>query len=295
MRAAMLFLLMLGTFLPAVVVAQPVAWSVNSDSDGVGSEPDPWQLLTIDLSTLETQIIGPTSFIDIEGLAFSPDGDLYGIDDATKTLIQIDTATGGANPVNGQLGNVDLSGPQDPAIVFDCSGQLWLATRGNSNLYRVDPSNGELNLIGDLGAPITALTATRQGLFGLGPQDAEGFYSIDRSSGRANRIGSLGLSHGYSGAGLSVDANGVFWGVLDQSSPNAEPSVLIRINPETGQATRVADTLMGLESLAFPHDQQCASSAGIARPVPSTSESGRWLLVLLMAMAGLSGLFVLRR
>jgi hypothetical protein len=293
MRAVMLILLTFGMFLPQLADAQPVAWSINSDSSGSGGEPAPWQLLNLNLDNASATLVGDTGYIDVEGLASAPDGRLYGIDDATKTLIIINTSDGSAASVNGSLGNIALNDPQDPAIAFDCAGQLWMATRGTESLYRVDPSNGDLTLVGNMGTPMTALTATQQGLFGLGPQNAEGFYSIDSDSGSASRLGSLDLGHGYSGAGLSVDQNGQFWAVFDRSNPSAESTVVARIDAQSGQATQVGTTVMGLESLALPYSQQCATAGGTARSVPTLGWPA--LLLLMLSLIAGAGFAVKRR
>jgi hypothetical protein len=61
---------------------------------------------TIDPETLEVNILGdlgPLGFGDVDAIAFSPDGRLFGISVATTELIEIDPATGTATAV-GSLG-----------------------------------------------------------------------------------------------------------------------------------------------------------------------------------------------
>ena len=126
----------------ATLSAAPVGYSINSDS--TTSEPD--SLYTIDLSNGQTiKNIGIVQLpplatgrrMDVEGLAFAPDGTLYGIDDESLKLFRINPATAQVDPNRDYqiIGNVltnfaDGSGESFSAVptTFDngvVSGEIW--------------------------------------------------------------------------------------------------------------------------------------------------------------------------
>ena len=96
--AQKLLMLLLLT-LPVTLAAAPTGYSINSDS-GSGNADG---LYRIDLASgAETRIgtvkaLGQT-LLDVEGLAFAPDGTLFGIDDESLTLFPL-------NPDNGLVSN----------------------------------------------------------------------------------------------------------------------------------------------------------------------------------------------
>ena len=92
----------------ASLAAAPLAYSINSDSGTVNAD----SLYRIDLATgVETRIatvksLGETR-IDVEGLAFAPDGTLYGVDDSAMTFFPL-------NPDNAVVlasNEVSINGP----------------------------------------------------------------------------------------------------------------------------------------------------------------------------------------
>ena len=237
-------------------------------------------------------------YADLEGLAISPAGVLYGIDDASKTLVRIDTATGRALPVNGADGNTGL--PRnvnlDFGLTFDCSGNLFASSDSKRSLYRINQATGLATVVGSegsLGAPITGLAAKGPTVYGIGSDGSENLYRIDTNIGRAILIGPLGSNLHFSDGGLDFDANGTLWGVADMSgtSVNPEPSILFRINVATGAAERVATTISGVESLAIV--PPICTPTGPQEPlpaVPALDPRALALLALLIALIGAVGL-----
>ena len=86
----------------AASFAAPVGYSVNSDSSNIANEDS---LYEINLETGDVTLIAPLSPVklDVEGLAFDPDGTLYAIDDQIPTLFTL-------NPANAQVGRNRTAG-----------------------------------------------------------------------------------------------------------------------------------------------------------------------------------------
>lgn len=233
-------------------------------------------------------------YADVEGLAMNADGLLYGIDDASKTLLRIDLLTGRASPVDGRDGNTGLprNAVFDFGLTFDCAGALYASSDNRRSLYRLDPATGLATLVGSegsLGAQITGLAARYDGIYGIGSDGDENLYRINASNGTASSVGPLGSGLRFTDGGLDFDANGELWGVADMTSGGSNvPSVLFRIDPATGAAERAASTLAGVESLAIAKPT-CDAPQGPTLPpaIPALNFGGLALLGLLFGVIGL--------
>ena len=227
--------------LPAAAMAEPVGYAVGFD-----------QLYRIDLGTGQATVVGPLGFIDVEGLAFSPSGVLYGVADAgrvppnndqTDFLLQINTATGAATAVGQLAGLAGLGtgtfGELDYGLAFTCDGNLWLASDTTSQLWEVDPATGGTRLVGNMGAAISGLAGRGNSLYGVSIDGNESLLRIDTGTGQATAIGSLGLPDRMFDAGLDFAANGDLWVTIDYLTPPAGIPPLrndvARLNPMTGQ------------------------------------------------------------
>ena len=227
--------------LPAAAMAEPVGYAVGFD-----------QLYRIDLGTGQATVVGPLGFIDVEGLAFAPNGVLYGVADAgrvppnndqTDFLLQINTNTGAATAV-GQLAGLagtgtGTFGELDYGLAFTCDGNLWLASDTTSQLWQVDPANGGTRLVGNMGAAISGLAGRGNSLYGVSIDGNESLYRIDTGSGLATAIGPLGLPDRMFDAGLDFAANGDLWVTIDYlTPPSGIPPLrndVARLNPMNGQ------------------------------------------------------------
>lgn len=288
----------------SVGAAAPAAngFVINSDDLGVR---DFDSLHRVELSTGQAVKVGAVRanensapFADVEGLAMSREGNLYGIDDASKTLLRIDLQTGQAVAVDGREGNTGLPRTSnfDFGLTFDCSGNLYASSDSRRSLYRLDPTTGVATLVGSegsLGAQVTGLAARYDGVYGIGSNGDENLYRIDTDSGRASLIGALGAALQFTDGGLDFDAAGQLWGVADMtgSTLNGEPSVLFGVDPATGAATRVTTTLTGVESLAIA-TPMCTAPEGVPPPpaIPALDRGGLALLGTLMALLALVAL-----
>jgi Zn-dependent metalloprotease len=199
-------------------------------------------LYTIDLRSGVANVVGPLRASgDFEGLAFAPDGLLYGVEDSYDRLYRIDTATGAASLV-GRL-NVSVS---EMGLTFDTSGALWMVAHGSSYLYQVNPSTGAATPLGSMGVNgLDSLAWDGTDLYALQSYIGSHLYRIDRATGAATLVGPLVNVTLSAQSGLTADAWGRLWG-LD------EDGTLFRVDKATGEATVVSITSNStFESLAL--------------------------------------------
>jgi hypothetical protein len=299
------------TLFAANVNGAPLAYSVNSDS---GNESTEDSLYLIDLVTGLDQrrgemFTGVETRRDTEGLAFSADGTLWGIDDRSLTLFPVDTSIGSINfnaeiPLSGIL----TGGSNDFGMTFSCDNTLYITSVVAQTLYRLDHNDGSTEVIGSagaLGANISAIAAighpTRlyglgNGQFESGDADSPNLYSIDEATGVATLIGPLGAAAGdYNQAGLAFDSNGELWAITDRRIVDGAiadlASQILRINLSNGSATMVSSTSeVGFESLAIGPPIECgaidAKAAEEDPRIPTLSAMGRLLAVFVLLLTG---------
>ncbi len=261
-----------------------MGYSINSDS--TTSEPD--SLYTIDLATgnvienigiVQTGALANGRRMDVEGLAFAPDGMLYGIDDESLKLFRINPATALVDPNRDYqiIGNVLTPQNNDFGMTFACDGTLYVTSVTKQSLYRIDltgSNTASATLIGPFGAKIGALAAygSAPHLYGLSNGtlggDAAGphLYEINHLTGAASDLGPLGgaFDKAFSEAGLSFDANGQLWAMTDRTlSGSDKSSQVLRIDIGAKAAVEVHTlTEQGFESLAI------ATPGGCGAPIP---------------------------
>lgn len=296
-------LAMLACMLPCGMHAEPVGYVAGFD----------W-LYRMDFADGKAIPIGPFGNVlagnnlvpiaDVEGLAFSPAGDLYGVSDAQDLLLKINPRTGAATII-GPL-NVD---PQDRpynnldfGLAFTCNGSLWLSSDTTSKLWQVDPTSAQSHLVGDIGAKITGLAAKGNELYGIGVEENQTLYRINTSTGIATAVGALNLPDRFYDAGLDFDSQGQLWATIDYLiAPPPQPQIyrndLAKIDPTTGRMTllgAIKDIGQGINTvqmeglaIANPVCNAPASGGGgaTAVPVPSLQPSMLWLLAMLVFSA----------
>ncbi|MEE4295226.1 MAG: hypothetical protein V2J20_01250 [Wenzhouxiangella sp.] len=297
--------------LAASLWANPTGFSINSRGNDIppGSINNLWQ---VNLQSGEETNVGPlvNQFLDVEALALSPSGDLYGADDDTNSLVRVRTTDGFAFPITGtSVGNMGVTGTFDFGMSFDCDGTLFVVSAIEQSLFQASLSSGQLRRVGEpgaLAAPISDIAVRGDDVFGIGVGlDANGstlapnLYRIDLENASARLVGSLGPEAlPYNNAGLSFGDDGSLWAMTDRSGVDNQflPSQILRIDPLSGRAEAVAETLIGMESLAIAPPVMCqmrgASDAG-AHAIPIMSPPGAALLVL--TMLGLAGLRLRRQ
>lgn len=284
--------------LPGTAVAEPVAYASGFDT-----------LYRIDLADGKATPIGAFGAAgagaligDVEGLAIAPDGTLFAVSDARKTLLRVDTATGHATTVgelrdNGQVIGDGLN--LDFGLAFTCDGRLWLSSDKTSRLWEVTPGNGAVRAVGATAAKLSGLAARGNALYGLGAEGDEALYRVDTATAQSTLVGRLANGLAYPDAGMDFDASGRLWAVLDFFPP-VERSDVARIDLATGAVTMGAQITgpgiddKEIESIAIGPPGGCGPQGPIGAPleVPASSALGAGLLATL---AALFGLIVLRR
>lgn len=294
--------------LPLRVDADPVGYAVAFNT-----------LYRVDLGTRQATEVGPVGYNDVDGLAFSKDGVLYGLADATAGtggatsdfLVRIDLNSGRGNVVRSltELSGTGPGGNLDYGLAFTCDGRLWMSSDSTGQFWEVTPGSGEIRFVANLGAPISGLAARGDQLYGIGVTLGAGSgnpagqatYRINTETGEATRIGSLNVSDTLSGAGADFDANGVLWATLDSQPPDFDrPSRIARIDLTTGAATVTGSVLgvddnISLRSLAIAPTGACEAPGGGSVGEPSEIPAGsRWQLALIALMIATLAVPVLR-
>ena len=252
------------TLLPLMASADPLGYAVAFDT-----------LYRVDLATGQATLIGPVGFNDVDGLAFGPDGTLYGAADATAgsgsgisdLLIRIDTNSGAGTlvaPLAG-LAGTGPGGSLDYGLAFTCDGRMWASSDSTGQFWEVTPATGAVRLVANTGAPLSGLAANGEALYGIGVTQGSGnatqqaLYQIDPETGAVTRIGSLGVGDTLSGAGADFDASGVLWATLDSQPPDFDrASRIARIDLTTGTATVTNPRIAIRPSPALPTTSACA-------------------------------------
>lgn len=269
----MVMLVLLGGVALAAVALPPKAhadevtgyavWAdfiVNEDKQNTGT------LYSIELTTGRATPIGHTGSSDVKGLAFSPDGTLYGVDETADTLLTIDPSTGAGTTV-GSLG----ADTQSPGLTFDCDGNLWMSSvsdagaggvgvrSGDPPFYSIDPRTGAATEIGRQGIEVSGLAARGNTVFGLAQGEDAKLVTIDTSSGLATEVGPLNIQSAV--AGLAFAPDGTLWGIEQGRD-------IYTVDIASGSATVQATVDGRFPGLAIPGGPVCS-----AAPSASGSET----------------------
>jgi len=260
--------------------AAPDGYSINSDSDNDVTHDS---LYSIDLANGSETRIGPILSqgqfrSDVEGLALSPDGTLYGVDDDRLTLFPINTATGAV--ISGQevfVSGIPGGGSNDFGMTFACDGSLYITSVATQTLYRMnlDGDATPVGAEGGLGTGISAIAAygSPVQLFGLSngvdnaqPANARKLWSINPNTGTATEVGLLGgAALPYAEAGLAFDESGTLWALTDRRDAIGFPlpGQILQVDTISGAAVSIADTASnGFESLSISVPRGCFTGAG---------------------------------
>jgi len=243
--------------------------------------------------------------IAVEGLAYAPSGDLYGVTDNLKSVFRFNPNTGAASFVGplgltgeGQFSNLDT------AFAITADGRAWLASAVVGKLWSVNLSTGAASLVGDLGYKISGLAARGNELFAAGSRGDEGLYRVNVKTGTATLIAGFKRVIPYAPTiSLGFDAQDRLWAVINYNPPQngngslATWSDVAQVDPETGSIV-----LTG--SLTGPSSLQTISVRGLSitpphvtggtAPVAVPSSNLPALGTLLLAL-GLAGGIGLRR
>jgi Tol biopolymer transport system component len=248
---------------------------------------NPGALYLIDPDTGQSTLIGSTGFNEVSGIAFAPDGTLYGVTGGSigpAYLITIDVNTGASTLV----GPVGLSGLGVGAIDFAPDGTLFGIAWSPSQLITIDVNTGAATFVADLTgssgnnwtpglsfSPEGVLYGSRGGSSG----HTEDLVIVDTSTGVLTAIGTSTRNI----TDLAFAPDGTLYGA-DSSG------VLVMIDPATGAKTVVGS--VGFSSFsglaAFPP----AVFPNLAADIPTLTE---WGMILLTVIIALSGIWMIRR
>jgi len=149
------------------------------------------ELVIVDPETGDLTFVGPFGFPDVSGLAFAPDGTLYGLDAITLELFTVNLETGDGTPVGPTqaLVGVGLSFRPDETLYA-----LGVNSSFDAALFTVDVDTGLATEVGALGDQIDrsnslafvgeTVYASASDVYGL-----RALYTLDPLSGAATFVG----------------------------------------------------------------------------------------------------------
>jgi hypothetical protein len=166
---------------------------------GVQLAGTPRELLTINPATGASTVVGSLGVNEIEDIAFSPLGQLYGWNETGDDLYRINKATGAIEKV----GESGLGVTFGDGLSFDRNGQLWGTLDGDfGHIFAINPTTGAATpqaqrLTGSpnkSGNQISALSAACDGLTMYGVVNdfggATNLVTIDLATGAITNKGS---------------------------------------------------------------------------------------------------------
>ena len=219
--------------------------------------------LAVDLATAEATVLNSGGSVPCnDGLAFAPDGTLYGFrvglrtgTDVASQLVTIDVTTGGSTVV-GALPEIQTGG-----MTFDSAGRLWLSAyspgdpecgpAGGVCLWEVDPATAATTFIGgeepqDVGLPTAAaatcsevqvLTETAAGVSGTE------LDHVDTATGALTTI--VDTPDVFLPEGADYSADGRLFAVGGEFPQGLPLATLYEIDPSTGSSTSAGITIGG--------------------------------------------------
>lgn len=264
LRAGLALLATAGLATPAAaaVASGPIgyaAWDVSGTD----------KLVRFDLSSGVGTVLGAirtaggTGYTDVDGLAFDAAGRLWAVDDASNTLLQLDTTTGAATRI-GSLGN---SLGADFGLAFGAGGTLYMSA--SSKLYTVDTTTAAAHLVGSFsgGISVRSLGYASGQLFGWSSVDT--LVAIDPGSAATTTVGSFHFAQATGGRdGMDADpATGTLWGLGDAEART------YTINALTGTATIVAEQVCLEGGIANLHCSGGGFNGLAIAPVPEPASA----------------------
>jgi hypothetical protein len=245
------------TLFAGMALAQsPLIYGVAPDSKGAS-------LYRISATTGAATMIGPTGFERVPALAFAPNGTLYGIGQngaGTLALLTLNTSSGaGAQvaPLTGIPKEVEdmTFGPDATLFASTATGQA----------YRINPATG---------AATPLARGQASGIF----YRSEGLQLRSTNPVADAPARSVGLRYGTGFGNRALRANsmklevatGTLYASLVSQGDDGPRTSLGKINPATGEVTRVGPTVNGLHALVI-------AAVIIGPPVPAPPS---WMLLL---------------
>ncbi len=205
---------------PLCAHAQIVFYGVDTSST----------LYRIDPQTQIATNLGSATYL--EGLAFSPTGQLFGTD-VDGALYSINLTTGAATAI-GSTGRNDIE-----ALTFVGQTLVGATFSSTPTLFSIDPATGattDIVAVTSLTGATRAMTAVDSNTVLLaadGSQNNNSLYSINLTTGTATLIGSMPMTGQFLAMGLA--SNGVLYGFGNAGE-------VWTIDPLTAQITQLGST-----------------------------------------------------
>lgn len=232
------------TLLPAQIVLNAGdLFGVNSGSGGEF-------LAKIDKTTGAVTNLGPTG-IKIDGLAFSPAGELFAADNTDNRLVTLNTTTGAIDRVIGPFSApITVEG----LAFHPVSGELFGIDVSGNRLLQVDATTGGYTVVGSFGgsAPFAGLAFDREGsLLYAAHHSNGGLYWVNQTTGVASLLGTGGAASAGGPLGMASDPTTGLLFVAEWRGGGTP--TLATVDPLTG-ARSLVGTMTGasqIEGLAF--------------------------------------------
>ncbi|WP_428409196.1 DUF6923 family protein [Hyphococcus sp.] len=178
---------------------------------------------------------------------------LYGVDDASESIVSINTATGEVTVV-GAINNTVSGARTYEGLAIDSEGNFYVADANSigadGSLLNIDPATGaetgradfRLNTI-SFGFRMSAIAFDdADNLFGVVGGATDDFVSIDEMTAVYTNIKSLNEAEagGFSGVtSLTYGPDGLFYGIASQFGGSSNN--LVKIDPTTGDTTVIGN------------------------------------------------------
>jgi hypothetical protein len=241
-------------------VGGPILWIDQASGPQVG---------TVDAATGKATVVGNAG-VNLSDIAFSPTGQLYGID--LSNLYTINTTTGAAMLVAPLSGGVR---GQANALVFSRTGTLFTAGFTSTHLFTINPTTGATTDVGNVGTASSGDLAFANGFLYLTGANND-LIRITLSGNNVSSfldVGPIGFSNVY---GLASPDGVNLYGVAGTQ--------VLSINPLTGAGTVLSD--YGGQGLAVAGGAAFITEATTPTTPPTTSVPEPSTLALLALGVG---------
>jgi hypothetical protein len=214
MTSALLLLAVTATALaipPSEALGKELFYTTSGAGTGLPNGAEIFAI-TVSAAKVTTRDIGPTYGGDCGSLAVSPKGTLYSMC-GTLFFGDQELAT-----IDQNTGRADLFGVRVPGLAV-----MAMAFGPKGTLYAVGGCNPD---------PITFECTP-------GPANYNSLYKVDLRTGAFTFIGPTGAPQLF--MDLTFDRNGNMLGVTTTVNPSGIPAILYRMDPTTGQATKLVN------------------------------------------------------
>jgi hypothetical protein len=201
------------------------------------------QLLRIDPATGASTVVGSLGANEIEDIAFTALGQLYGWNETGDDLYSINKANGALTKV----GESNFGVSYGDGLAFDRNGWLWGALDGDAgNLYTLDPKTGSVAKgVRLTGSPNKTGNLVSSADFAC---DGQSLYGVVNDFGGATNLVTIDTATGViTNKGASVDGlDSIAWGGCTVPQTSVGGSVPATLSLTVGQASTLGPFVPGI-------------------------------------------------